>query len=313
MADLIWFQTATCAGDSISFLNADQPDVFQIISKLGVNIVFHPTLDPKTGSEAMAVLDPYVRGEKKLDVLVVEGAVQRGPNNTGMYCIVGGKSARDTTLGLAEASDYTVAVGTCASFGGIVGANPNPTDATGLQFSKDEKGGLLGADYKSKAGLPVINVPGCPAHPDWASKTLAAVLLGKAKYIDLDEYHRPIVFYGGLSHWGCKNNEYYEYKVERETFGEKGCAFLSLGCKGPLTHSDCNIRLWNRQSSKSRVGSPCIGCTEPNFPDEHSGSFFTTPTTMGIPDRLPLGVSRAAYIAYSGAAKAAIPDRLKVK
>ncbi len=307
MVDLIWYQTATCAGDSVSFLNADQPSVFQIITELGVNIVFHPTIDPKTGREAMEILDPYVRGEKELGVLVVEGAVQRGPDGTGMYCIVGGKPARDTVLDLAKVAGYTVAIGTCASFGGVSAANPNPTDATGLQFYRDKKGGLLGAYYKSKAGLPVINIPGCPAHPDWASKTLGAVLLGKAEYIELDEYHRPKVFYGSLSHWGCKNNEYYEFGQKCEKFGDNGCLFKELGCKGPLTYSDCNMRLWNRQSSKTRSGSPCIGCTDPNFPDIHSGSFFRTKERFPT----PVGASKLWHAAAAGFGRLSCPARLK--
>lgn len=309
VADLIWFQASTCAGSSVSFLNADQPDLFQIVNKLGVNVVFHPTLDPKTGQDAMKTLDPYIKEEKKLDVLAVEGAIARGPDGTGMACIVGGKPAKETVMELAKVAHYTVAVGTCAAFGGVVAADPNPTDATGLQFHKDKEGGFLGAAYRSRGGLPVINVPGCPAHPDWASKSMAALLLGMP--VELDQYNRPKAFYDSLSHWGCIHNEFYEFKVERVMFGCAGCLFLELGCKGPLTHADCNTRLWNRQSSKTRVGSPCVGCTEPNFPDEHSGHYFTTPTTLGVPARLPIGVSRGSYIAYSGVAKSAAPSRLK--
>ena len=309
MANLVWFQTATCAGDTLSFLNADQPDVFQIITGLGVNLAFHPTLMQKTGKEAMDVLDPYVKGKEKLDVLVVEGAVQTGPNNTGMYCIVGDRPAKDIVLDLAKVADITVSIGTCASYGGVSAADPNPTEATGLQFHRDKKGGFLGADYKSKAGLPVINVPGCPSHPDWASETLAAVLLGMTKYIELDEYQRPKVFYEGLSHWGCTYNEYFEYKVGRKIFGENGCARINLGCKGPVTHADCNRRLWNRQSSKTRAGSPCLSCTEPNFPDENAGYFFTTKEKLP----LSLGEKMVYGVAAAGLLKLACPDRLKVK
>lgn len=311
MADVVWVQAATCAGNSVSILNADQPDIIQMVTELGANIASHGTLDPKTGREFMQGLDLYLNGQRKLDVLAVEGAIPRGPDGTGMYCIVGGRPVKDIVKDLAKVAAYTVAVGTCAAFGGVVAANPNPTDATGLQFHKDKIGGFLGKDYVSKAGLPVINTPGCPAHPDWSSKTLAAVLLGKAKYIELDAYNRPKLFYGELVHWACPHNEFFEYKVSREDFGCKGCLFLHLGCKGPLTHADCNTRLWNRQSSKTRVGSPCLGCTEPNFPDEHSGHYFTTPETLGVPTKLPLDVSRGAYLALSGAAKAAAPARLK--
>lgn len=283
MANLIWLQGATDNGCSISFLNADQPDVAQIITELNVNVLFHPTINPTSGPEAVKVFDQVTGNGQALDVLVVEGAVQRGPNGSGAYCLIGDRPLKDIVEQLAAVAQYTVALGTCAAFGGIAAAEPNPTDATGLQFHQTKKGGILGAGYKSQAGLPVINVPGCPAHPDWLSKTLGMVLLGMGDLIELDEYQRPKLFYGTVSHWGCSHNEYFEYGFGRAAFGEKGCLYRYLGCKGPDTHSDCNQRLWNRQSSKQRVGSPCLGCTEPDFPDAGSGWFFRTRSALPVP------------------------------
>jgi hydrogenase small subunit len=311
MVDLVWLQGATDNGCTISFLNTQQPDVAQIINKFGVKIVFHPTINPTSGKEAIEALRPYIEKKDFLDVLILEGAISQGPNDTGQYCIVGDRPLKDILLELSAVANCTVAIGTCASFGGMAASDPNPTQATGLQFYRSEKGGFLGKDYKSRMGLPVVNLPGCPPNSDWIAQTLAALLLGKGDQLELDEYQRPLLFYSGLSHHGCPRNEYFEYKQGAEMFTEEGCLFDELGCKGPLTHSDCNTRLWNRQSSKTRSGSPCIGCTEPDFP-EGSIPFFETPKTRaGIPKKLPLGVQRTRYIAWAGTAKVACPSRLK--
>lgn len=312
MANLVWLQGATDNGCTVSFLNTQEPDLAQLIRRLEVNIAFHPTINPSSGPEAMRSLGPYVQGNKALDVLIVEGAVQTGPNGTGGYCVVGERPFKEHVQELAQAAHYVVAIGTCASFGGIAAADPNPTEATGLQFRREQKGGFLGADYRSRADLPVVNIPGCPAHPDRLVQTLAAVLLGKGGAIKLDEYQRPLDFYGYLTHDACPNNEYFEYKQSAEHFTDKGCLFEELGCKGPLTHSDCNRRLWNLHSSKTRAGSPCMGCTEPGFPDEYVPFFETIKTRAGLPRKLPLGTSRTSYMAMAASAKLACPDRLKV-
>jgi hydrogenase small subunit len=103
---------------------------------------------------------------------------------------------------------------------------------------------------------------------------------------------------------------HFAYKVSATEFGQrKGCLFYDLGCRGPMTHSPCNRILWNRQSSKTRSGMPCIGCTEPEFPffELAPGTVFKTQTLMGVPKDMPEGVSKAGYIKLTAAAKAASP------
>jgi hydrogenase small subunit len=153
----------------------------------------------------------------------------------------------------------------------------------------------------------VINVSGCPAHPDWLSKTLGAVLLGMGDLIELDQYQRPKMFYETVSHWGCTRNEFFEYGLAAQSFGEKGCLFPKLGCKGPDAHADCNDRLWNRQSSKQRVGSPCLGCTDPNFPDAGSGWFFKTRSALPTPE----GANLLFHVIGKGFDKLACPAWIK--
>jgi Ni,Fe-hydrogenase I small subunit len=112
-----------------------------------------------------------------------------------------------------------------------------------------------------------------------------------------------------LVHQGCTRNEYHEYRVEEEGFGERGCLFFHLGCHGPLAYGPCNKLLWNQRSSKPGVGVPCFGCTRPDFPQSYP--FFQTRNIEGIPLELPNGIDRAHYMAYKGLAAAAAPQRLK--
>jgi uptake hydrogenase small subunit len=234
--------------------------------------------------------------QHQLDIFVFEGTVIQGPNGTGEFNRFAGRPMMDWVRELAAVADYTVAIGDCASWGGIPAASPNPTDSIGLQYLKKRRGGFLGADYKSRAGLPVINIPGCPAHPDGD--------------IALDDLQRPKTFFSTFTQTGCTRNMHFAYKVSATEFGQrKGCLFYDLGCRGPMTHSPCNRILWNRQSSKTRAGMPCIGCTEPEFPfyDLAPGTIFKTQTLMGIPTVLPLGIDRPGYIKLMAAAKATSP------
>ena len=180
----------------------------------------------------------------------------------------------------------SVAIGDCATWGGIPATAPNPSDSEGLQFLKRKHGGFLGTGLQSKAGLPVINVPGCPAHPDWITQIVVAVATGRGGDHPLDEFQRPKTFFTSFTQTGCTRNMHFAYKVSATEFGQrKGCLFYDLGCRGPMTHSPCNRILWNRQSSKTRAGMPCMGCTEPEFPffELMPGTVFKTQTVMGVP------------------------------
>jgi hydrogenase small subunit len=187
---------------------------------------------------------------------------------------------------------------------------PNPSESQGLQFLKRQKGGFLGADYRSKAGLPVINIPGCPAHPDWITQILVAIATDRIGDITLDELHRPQTFFKTFTQTGCTRNIHFAYKATTAEFGQrKGCLFYDLGCRGPMTHSSCNRILWNRVSSKTRAGMPCLGCTEPEFPfyDLKPGTVFKTQTVMGVPKELPPGVKNKDYALLTLVAKDAAP------
>lgn len=311
MVNLLWLQGGSCSGDTISFLNAEQPDILTAFRMLNINLLWHPSLSLEMGEDVIKILEDLIQEKKRLDVLVIEGAIHLGPNESGRYFVFHERPFKDWVFDLSKVCRYMVALGTCASFGGVSSAGPNPTDVRGLQFLGAQKGGVVGADYTSRAKFPVINLPGCPTHPDWLTGALTALISGTLKQDGLDAYHRPKLFYSGLAHHGCPRNEYYEFKASAEEFSQQGCMFENLGCKGTVCSSDCNERLWlGRTGSCPRGGFPCIACTSPDFP-EGQKPYFGTVKIADIPVTLPRDVPKAWYIGISGLAKAATPERLK--
>ena len=310
MADLLWLQGGACSGNTMSFLNAEEPSVCDLVTDFGINILWHPSRGMELGDNLQRLLRDLAEGKRPLDILVFEGSVINAPQGTGEWNRFAGRPMKDWIQELADQANYVIAIGDCASWGGIPATAPNPTDSEGLQYLKREHGGALGTGFTSKAGLPVINIPGCPAHPDWVTQILVAVAAGRATEIDLDDLQRPSTFFTTFTQTGCTRNMHFAYKVSATEFGQrKGCLFYDLGCRGPMTHSPCNRILWNRQSSKTRAGMPCIGCTEPEFPhfDLAPGTVFKSQTVMGIPRDLPSGLSKAGYIQLTTAAKEAAP------
>ena len=311
MVNILWLRGLSCGGDTLSFFNAEQPDIIVGSKMLGLNLLWHPSLSLEMGDDVIRLFNDIINEKISLDILIIEGAIPLGPKDSGRYFIYSESPFKDWIENLSKVCKYLIAVGTCASFGGIPAAGPNPTQAVGLQFYGNKKGGFLGTDYVSKSGFPVINIPGCPAHPDWIMETLGMIVWDKLKLQDLDEYQRPKEFYGHLSHHGCPRNEYYEFKASALEFGQQGCLFEHLGCKGTVCSSDCNIRLWlGRTGSCERGGFPCIACTSPDFPDGLV-PFFRTKKIADIPTTLPRDVPKAWYIGISTLAKAATPERVK--
>ncbi len=310
MANLLWMQGGACSGNTMSFLNAEEPSVCDLVTDFGINILWHPSLGMELGDALQDLLGSVISGATPLDVLVFEGTVINAPNGTGTWNRFAGRPMKDWLQELADVARYVVAIGDCATWGGIPAMAPNPSESEGLQYLKRERGGALGTSFVSQAGLPVINIPGCPAHPDWVTQILVAVVSGQAEQIDLDELQRPKTFFSTFTQTGCTRNMHYTYKVSATEFSQrKGCLFYDLGCRGPMTHSPCNRILWNRQSSKTRAGMPCIGCTEPEFPffELAPGTVFKSQTVMGIPRDLPEGLDRSGYVQLTTAAKGAAP------
>jgi len=310
--NLLWLQSGGCGGCTMSLLCAEAPDLPTTLAAAGIDILWHPSLSEATGDEALNLLERAADGRLELDLLCIEGAMLRGPGGSGRFHLLAGsgRPVIDWVRRLAVRARHTLAIGTCAAFGGVSAGGTNPTEACGLQFEGTHAGGLLGEDYRARGGLPVINVAGCPTHPNWVTETLQALALGELDAAGLDVYQRPLLFADQLVHHGCPRNEYYEFKASAEQPSQLGCLMEHLGCLGTQAHGDCNIRLWNGEGSCTRGGYACINCTAPEF-EEPGHAFQRTPKVAGIPIGLPTDMPRAWFVALASLSKAATPERLR--
>lgn len=306
MATLLWLQGGACSGNTMSFLNAEEPTVVELVTDFGIDILWHPSIGLEIGQQVSDLLNDILNGKIQLDILVFEGSLVKGPNGTGTMNYFADRPMIEWVKELSEVTQFTVAIGDCATWGGIPAVPPNPSESTGMQFHRKDKGGFLGAGYVSKGGLPVINIPGCPAHPDWVTQILVAISTGRIKDVLVDDYHRPKTFFTDFVQTGCPNVRNFIQK-EDGGFGKRGgCLFYEVGCRGPMTRASCNNILWNRQSSKTRVNHPCLGCTEPGFPhnDLKKGSVFKTMKYLGVfPKEVPAGESKLLYYFKAGVGK----------
>ncbi|PLY08967.1 MAG: Ni/Fe hydrogenase [Arcobacter sp.] len=284
---VVWLQGITCNGNTHSFLSSSSSRFEQFNNNF--NLIYHPSLSTNIS------LDEILQSNDRIDYLLVEGAI----TNNEFYFSISNKKISDILNQLISKSKFIIAVGSCASYGGIHSRFEENDDIAGV---KD----YISSQNESLLSHEIINLTGCPVHPEWILQTLFTLKFNAS--IILDDKSRPIEIYGGLAHHGCTRNEYFEWKVEAKSFGLKeGCLFYNEGCRGPMTHSNCNKILWNDVSSKTRVGMPCIGCTEYDFPRLN---MFETKKHIGIPLEPPLGISKRAYLSISGVAKTFTIPRL---
>lgn len=309
--NILWLQSAGCGGCTMSLLNAESPGVFDLLDNAGLRFLWHPALSQETGGEVRRILDDVETGRVPLDILCVEGSILTGPKGTGRFQMLSGtrRSMLDWVQSLAPRAAHVVAVGTCATYGGVTSAGGNPAGAIGVQYDGRNPGGALRESFRSGSGLPVINVAGCPTHPDWVTETLMLIAAGEMRADALDALQRPLFYAENLVHHACPKNEFYEYKASAEKPGQMGCMMEHLGCVGTQAVGDCNIRGWNGGSSCTRAGYACINCTAPEF-EEPSHPFSETPKFAGIPVGLPSDMPKAWFMALASLSKAATPKRL---
>jgi len=262
----VFISGSACSGCSVSLLNAISPSIQNllidpIIPGKHVSLKFHATIMAGQGEPVMKVLRDTASVKKNAFLLMVEGSIPCAED--GLYCTLGelgGKEVtmKDMTEELAKDALAVVAVGTCASFGGIPSGNPNPTGAKSVM------------EFLKAQGIsrPVINVPGCPPHPDWMMGAIADILInGLPAPEKLDEAGRPMAFFGTLIHDNCPRRGFFDAGRFAKNPSEPGCLY-QIGCKGPITYADCPLRSWNNGVNWCiGAGAQCIGCVEPDFPD----------------------------------------------
>lgn len=311
--NVLWLQSGGCGGCSMSLLCADTTDFHGQLRDAGIRLLWHPSLSMESGDDVVTLLNDVLEGRVRLDALCVEGSLLRGPNGTGRFHLLAGTGLPmiDWVRRLAAHAGVVAAIGSCAAWGGITAGGTNPTDACGLQYEDERVGGLLGAAFRARGGLPVVNVAGCPTHPGWVMDTLMAMAAGELGAEALDALGRPRLYADQLVHHGCTRNEFYEFKASAEKPSDLGCMMEHMGCKGTQVHADCNTRLWNGDGSCTRGGYACIACTEPGF-QEPGHPFHETPKIAGIPIGLPTDMPKAWFVALASLSKSATPKRVKV-
>lgn len=251
---VIWLACANCTGCTVSLANLIGGDAPTDVGDLLLNTIwleYHPNLMGAAGDLAVSTLNSAAAGDY---ILAVEGGIPTafGGNTCMLWTDVTGHevTAMEAVSWLAPGAMAVLSIGTCASFGGIPKGNPNPTGIVSVE------------DF---TGLPVINIPGCPTHPDWIAWTVAQFLAGAS--IELDDRRRPRQFFSKKIHEKCP----YKELEKADAFGQHELCLKELGCKGPDTKADCYLRKWNGGTSWCmEAGSICLGCTEKKFPDEFS-------------------------------------------
>ncbi len=264
---VLWLQCASCTGCSVSVLNSVSPGIQNVlldktIPGSHISLRFHSTLMAGAGEAVIRQIESTAAKNQGGYILVVEGAIPAAGNN-GNYGSIGEHngskvSMYERVISLGQNARVIIALGTCAAFGGIPAAEPNPTRSTGVDS-------IL---KKCEISTPLINIPGCPPHPDWFIGILVQILMsGLPGSLELDENKRPKAFYGQLIHENCPRRAYFDEGKFAKAYSEPGC-LNELGCKGPITYADCPTRHWNNGVNWC-IGSrsPCIGCVEPGFPD----------------------------------------------
>ena len=266
---VVWLQGGGCSGCAVSLLNSFSPAAAGVVlSELTpgkhLSLRFLMTVMAGQGQQVVDILRDEPVGNKGGYVLVMEGTLQLGDE---MFATLGEADGREIPIhehaaDLARGAMAVVAIGTCASFGGIPAGEGNLTGAASMKTLLEREG----------IDVPLINIPGCPPHPDWVTGSLAAVAMYglEAVAADLDELKRPRMYYGRNIHETCPRRADFDAGRFAAKFGDPGCLY-QLGCKGPVTFADCPTRMWNSGTNWCvGAGSPCHGCVEPDFPDRLS-------------------------------------------
>lgn len=301
---LIWLSFQECTGCTESLLRTSSPQLDELLLDL-INLAYHEALSAAAGHQAeearIAAMEEYA-GEY---ILVTEGSIPTADG--GIYCMIGGKTALELVRESAENAAAVVAIGSCASWGGIPSSPPNPTGAVGTSEILTDR--------------TVVSIPGCPPNPyNFLGTVLQYATLGS--FPELDEKGRPTWAYGRTIHEHCPRRAHFDAGRFAEQYGDAGhrlgwCLY-KMGCKGPSTYANCSVQHFNEvpDAWPIGIGHPCYGCTEEDYAFKvplHATTRITEPTPPNMyppidPERegiSPLATGIAGLV-LGGAAGAAL-------
>ncbi|GFO55863.1 Ni/Fe hydrogenase [Geomonas sp. Red276] len=293
---LVWMEFQDCAGDTEALLRAANPTVAELILDI-LSVDYHETVMAAAGFQAEEALAKVVREEKGKYIAIVEGSIPLKDN--GVYCCVAGKSALQSAREVCGNALATIAVGTCASYGGLPAAKPNPTGAVGVK--------------EAVPSATVINLPGCPVNAD----NLTAIVVHYLVFNKLpatDNYGRPMFAYGKRIHDNCERRPHFDAGQYVERWGDEahvqGHCLYKMGCKGPESYHNCPTQRFNEKTSwPVGSGHGCVGCSQPQFWDTMMPMYNRLPKVPGFDiehTANTIGIGVAAGTAAAFAAHAVV-------
>ncbi|HEY6927809.1 MAG TPA: hydrogenase small subunit [Steroidobacteraceae bacterium] len=283
---VIWLPFQECTGCTESLTRAHSTTLEQLIFE-AISLDYQHTLQAAAGAAAETARQEAMEANFGQYLLVVDGSI---PLGNPAFCTIGGRSSVDLLTEAAKGAKAVIAVGTCAAFGGIPMANPNPTQAVAVADIIRDK--------------PIVNISGCPPIPVVITGVLTQ-LLTFGTLPELDSLGRPKVFYGQSIHDRCYRRPFYERGQFAESFDDegarKGWCLYKLGCKGPVTYNACATVKWNGGTSfPIEAGHGCIGCAEPGFWDR--GGFYDAMSVTNWGSVKDIAIAAGAGVALGAAA-----------
>jgi hydrogenase small subunit len=247
---VVWLHFQDCTGCTETLLRTSRPSVDELIFNV-ISLDYHETLMPGSGKQAEEALHAAVDGNDGKFFLVCEGSIPTRDN--GDFLKIAGKKGTDLLQEVGSKAAAIIAVGSCASWGGIPSSGDNPTGAVGVS--------------ELIKGVPVVNLPGCPPNPYILIGTVLEIMRTGAPP-ELDPDLRPKFAYDRVIHEQCPRRAHFDSGRFAQQFGDDGhrhgwCLY-KLGCKGPDTHASCSVRQFNEVPDvwPIGIGAPCVGCTE---------------------------------------------------
>lgn len=279
---VIWLPFQECTGCTESITRSHSPTLEGMLFDM-ISLDYQETLMAAAGHQAEEALQNAIRDNAGKYLVIVDGSIPLGLD--GAYSCIAGRSNLEILKEAAEGAAAIIAVGTCASYGGIPKANPNPTGAVSVSDIVKNK--------------PIVNIPGCPPIPVVMTGVLAHYLTF-GSLPELDAKGRPKAFFSETIHDRCYRRPFYDQGKFARTFDDEGarrgwCLF-ELGCKGPVTYNACATVKWNGGTSwPVESGHGCLGCSEPDFWD--AGGFYKALSAPADPLKLSAGAAVAGTAA----------------
>lgn len=258
---VLWLHGLECTCCSESFIRSGHPLAKDVILSM-ISLDYDDVLMAAAGKQAESIIDETIEKYDGNFILALEGNTPL--NQEGMSCIIGGRPFLDSITRVSQHCKAIISWGSCASWGCVQAARPNPTQATPTH------------KVPGIADKPIIKVPGCPPIAEVMTAVIAYIVTFD-RFPELDMQGRPKMFYSQRIHDKCYRRAHFDAGEFVEHFDDEGArmgyCLYKVGCKGPTTYNACSTVRWNGGLSfPIQSGHPCLGCSEDGFWDK--GGFY---------------------------------------